>query len=155
MECGIPVILTRRAFLKTCAAALAGGPALAADGEAVVLVTAEPDPDFTLATVELRRLFLGFVVNHDQHALRPVRNRSDTRLDQVFYQHIVAMSAEGYERRLLALSLQQGRPPPLVVRSREELVDVLREVPHSISYCWRRDLAGIDALREIRVLWQP
>jgi hypothetical protein len=148
-------MLSRRTFLQSFAAMLAGGAATAADGDAVVLITAEPDPDFTLATVELRRLFLGFVVYHDGHALRPVRNLSDERLDQVFYQHIVAMSREGYERRLLALSLQQGRLPPLIVRSTEELVQTLVSIPHAISFCWRRDIAGIDALHEVRVLWEP
>lgn len=147
-------MLTRRAFLQSCAAVLAGGAARAEVGDAVVLVTAEPDPDFTLATIELRRLFLGFTVIHDGHALRPVRNRSDERLDQVFYQHVVAMSPEAYERRLLSLSLQQGRPPPLVVRSHQDLLDTLATVPHAISYAWRRDIAGIERLQEVRVLWQ-
>lgn len=155
MECGIPVRSTRRTFLQSCAAALVAGRAFALDGEAVVLVTAEPDPDFSLGTVELRRLFLGFVVLHDGQALRPVRNRSDARLDQVFYQHIVAMSPEGYERRLLSLSLQQGRPPPQVVDSTEELIATLLTVPHAISFAWRRDIAAATRLREVRVLWQP
>ena len=146
---------SRRSFLAVCAAALWAGRAAARDNDAVVLVAAEQDASLALASVEVRKLFLGFTVLHAGHALRPVRNRSDELLDKIFLQHVMTMSAEAYERRLLAMTLQQGRPRPTEVRSRDALVEALLGIPHSVSFAWQSDLAGVDGIRVVRVLWRP
>jgi hypothetical protein len=146
---------TRRDFLHLCIAAMCAVPAAASANDAVVLVTADPDPDFSLESLQVRKLFLGFTVLHAGNALRPVRNRSDDLLDKIFLQHVMAMSSETYERRLLSLSLQQGRPRPVEVRSWSRLVEVLLGIPHSVSFAWQSDIEDIPAIRAVRTLWRP
>jgi hypothetical protein len=53
------------------------------------------------------------------------------------------------------MTLQQGRPRPLEIRSREELVRALLGIPHSVSFAWESDLAGVRGVRIVRVLWRP
>lgn len=149
------MIRSRRNFLTLGVAALGAARAFALDDDPVVLATAEQDPGLTLASVEVRKLFLGFTVLHAGHALRPVRNRSDALLDNIFLQHVMTMSAEAYERRLLAMTLQQGRPRPLEVRSREALIQALLGIPHSVSFAWQSDIDRVPGVRAVRVLWRP
>lgn len=146
---------TRRDFLRLCIAAMCAVPAAASGNDAVVLVTADPDPDFSLESLQVRKLFLGFTVLHAGNALRPVRNRSDDLLDKIFLQHVMAMSSETYERRLLSLSLQQGRPRPVEVRSWSRLVEALLGIPNSVSFAWQSDIEDIPAIRAVRTLWRP
>lgn len=146
--------LTRRTVLGMllATAARADGPPVRE--RSVVLFSNDPDPDVSLATLETRKLFLGFTVHHDGHLLRPIRNRSDAVLDSVFLQYVVAMSEEIYERRLLTLSLQQGRPRPIEVHSLDELARAM-STPHGVSFAWHSDLARIPGAQAIRVLWRP
>lgn len=146
---------SRRSFIALGLAALAAGRARAAGDEAVVLVTAVGDPQFELGSLQVRKLYLGFTVMHAGHALRPVRNRSDELLDKIFLQHVMTMSAEAYERRLLAMTLQQGRPRPMEVHSRDELVKALLGIPHSVSFAWSSEIQGVSGLQVVRVLWRP
>ena len=146
---------TRRDFLYLCIAEMCAASAAASANDAVVLVTAEPDPDFSLVSLQVRKLFLGFTVLHDGNALRPVRNRSDDLLDKIFLQHVMAMSAETYERRLLSLSMQQGRPRPVEVNSGTELVEALFRIPHSVSFAWKSDIDDFPAIHAVRTLWRP
>ena len=146
---------TRRSFLALGAGAVLAPRAFALDDDPVVLATAERDAGLVLASVEVRKLFLGFTVLHEGHALRPIRNRSDELLDKIFLQHVMTMSAEAYERRLLAMTLQQGRPRPAEVRSRDALVQALLGIPHSVSFAWQSDLVGVAGIRAVRVLWRP
>jgi hypothetical protein len=149
------VKLTRRNLLALAAAAPWGSRAVALDDDPVVLATATLDAGLSLASVEVRKLFLGFTVLHEGHALRPIRNRSDTLLDKIFLQHLMTMSAEAYERRLLAMTLQQGRPRPLEVHSKVALIEALLGIPHGVSFAWESDLAGVPGIQAVRVLWRP
>jgi hypothetical protein len=146
---------TRRDLLRLCVAAMCAASATASGREAVVLVTAEPDPDLALVSLQVRKLFLGFTVLHAGNVLRPVRNRSDELLDKIFLQHVMAMSNETYERRLLSLTLQQGRPRPVEVSSSIDLVEVLLRIPHSVSFAWQSDIDDIPAIHAVRTLWRP
>lgn len=149
------MIVTRRKFMALGIAVLCTGPAAAVSDDEVVLVTNEQDPDFSLSTLDLRKLFLGFTLLHDGHALQPIRNRSDERLDQVFLQYVMAMSADAYERRLLSWSLQQGRPRPREVKSKDEFGEVLHNTRHGVSFAWRSDLDGVTGVHVVKVLWRP
>ena len=155
MECSTAVMHSRRDFLWLGIGALCAGRAAASGNDAVVLATAEPDAQPALTSVQVRKLFLGFTVLHGGHVLRPVRNRSDELLDKIFLQHVMTMSAEAYERRLLALTLQQGRPRPAEVHSRDELIKALLGIPHSVSFAWQSDLDGVPAIHAVRTLWRP
>jgi hypothetical protein len=156
MELGFSMKRSRRDFLCLAMAALWAGPAGAmADNDSVVLVTAEPDPDLSLVSVEVRKLFLGFTILHEGNALRPILNRSDELLDKIFLQHVIAMSAEAYERRVLSMSLRQGRPRPTEVYTRDELIRGLLEIPHSVSFAWQSDVRDLPGIRAVRTLWRP
>jgi hypothetical protein len=146
--------LTRRTVLGMAMAAAMSGVASAARGQSVVLFGTDSDPDMSLATLQLRKLFLGFKVVHDNHVLRPIRNRTDALLDSIFLQHVVAMTEEIYQRRLLELSLQQGRPRPLEVRTLQELKSAVGAAPHCISFAWEADVAQFEGARVIRTLWR-
>jgi hypothetical protein len=155
VERGIAMMHSRRRFLCLGIAALWAGRVSAAENGGVVLVTAEPDPDFSLRSVEIRKLFLGFTIVHDGHALQPVRNRSSALLDKIFLQHVVAMSAEAYERRVLFMSLQQGRPRPREVYSRDALIRTLLEVPYSVSFAWQSEVRDVPGINVVRTIWLP
>jgi len=154
MERRASVTLTRRSLITGMLATAMAWPSRALGRDHAVLVTAESDPDLSLATLEVRKLFLGFTIVHDGNALQPVRNRSDELLDQIFLQHVVSMSVDAYERRLLVQSLRQGRARPREVRSREELLHVLTTVRHTISYAWQADIEGVADIHVVRTLWR-
>ena len=78
--------ITRRSVLGMMLASAAHAAGPPARERAIVLFSTEADPDLSLATLELRKLYLGFTVRHDGHLLRPIRNRSDETLDAVFLQ---------------------------------------------------------------------
>ncbi len=145
-------MLTRRKLVTGALAALLPWQSRAQVRDHAVLLTSEPD--MSLATLEVRKLFLGFSIVHDGNFLQPVRNRSDALLDQVFLQHVVSMSADAYERRLLTLSLRQGRARPREVRSLEELLRVLRTVKHTVSYAWQAEIEGQAGIRIVRTIWR-
>ena len=145
--------LTRRTLLGMAVAAAATAAAPGYRDQSVVLFTSDADPDMSLATIELRKLYLGFSVRHDGHVLRPIRNRSDATLDSIFLQNVVAMSENAYERRLLELSLQQGRPRPVEVFSLDALVRELKAAPHGISFGWQSDVERVPEANVIRTLW--
>lgn len=153
MERGLAMRFTRRSVLGMMLASAAHAAGPPARERAIVLFSTEADPDLSLATLELRKLYLGFTVRHDGHLLRPIRNRSDETLDAVFLQYVVSMSEEIYERRLLELSLQQGRPRPIEVNSLDALVRAMA-APHGVSFAWHSDLARIPGAHLIRVLWR-
>ena len=154
MERGAAVNLTRRNLIAAALATLLPWQSRAQGRDLAVLVTADPDSYAALATIEVRKLFLGFTIVYNGSVLQPVRNRSDELLDQVFLQHVVSMSADVYERRLLALSLRQGRARPREVRSRDELLRVLKSVRHSVSYAWQDDVAGLSDIHVVRTIWR-
>lgn len=145
----------RRKFLALGLATLCATRAPAGGSVPVVLVTAEPDPELELSSADVRKLFLGFTVMHAGRPLRPVRNRGDELLDKIFLQHVMTMSAEAYERRLLSMTLQQGQPRPLEVRSSDALVTALLGIPHSVSFAWETDVERVRGIRIVRVLWRP
>lgn len=154
MERGAAVKLTRRSLVAGLVATALPWQSRAQVRDHAVLVTADPDSYASLASIEVRKLFLGFTIVHNGNVLQPVRNRSDELLDQVFLQHVVTMSADAYERRLLALSLRQGRARPREVRSRNELLRVLKSVRHSVSYAWQDDVEGLSDIHVVRTLWR-
>lgn len=154
MEHGAAVKLTRRSLLASLIATALPWQSRAQGRDIAVLVTADPDSYTALASIEVRKLFLGFTIVHNGAVLQPVRNRSDELLDKVFLQHVVSMSADAYERRLLALSLRQGRARPREVRSRDELIRVLKTVRHSLSYAWQADVDSLGDIHVVRTLWR-
>jgi len=108
-----------------------------------------------LTSVEVHKLFLGLTVLSDERRLRAVRNESDERMRQVFFQNIVSMSESAYDRRLLSLTIQEGRSALPVLRTPKQVFDALAEDPDAVSFAWASDVAKEPRVKALRVLWNP
>jgi hypothetical protein len=104
-------------------------------------------------SVTVRKLFLGLPVLVNGRPLRPLRNRSDALLDEIFFQEIVAMSESSYDRQILiGVNRQRSLRPPEYT-SEASVVAALRADPNAVSYMWERDVGHNPGIRVIRVLW--
>jgi hypothetical protein len=151
MECGGPV-----KFWRACLTAglFWCGLASAAPADDTVVLIVSADSAIThLDSLAVRKLFLGFSVAFDGHALRGLRNVSDKRLGSVFLQNIVSMSETAYERRLLTLALQQGQLRPLEFFKSSELLAVVAADRNAVSYALLSEVEGNKNIRVLRVIW--
>ncbi len=139
-------------WLIVCIACLIGGAAKS--GESVVLVTAETCPLTTISTLDLRKAYLGVTVTIDGRRLRPVLMRGDEKLEQIFYQSVVAMSKKSYERRRLSLALKYGTPRLAEFDDVEAVSEVLRSDGCTITFIWGRDAESLQGVKTIKLLWQ-
>ncbi len=146
--------MTRRRghWLVIFAACLLG--VAAASGETVVLVTGETCPLTNIGTLELRKAYLGIAVELEGRQLRPILMRGDEKLEQIFYQSVVAMSKKSYERRRLSLALKYGTPRLAEIDEVEAAAEALRGEDCAITYLWGRDAESMQGVKTIRLLWQ-
>ncbi len=146
--------MTRRAahWPIVCIACLIAGAAKSV--ESVVLVTAETCPVESISTLDLRKAYLGVAVSVDGQRIRPILMRGDDRLEQVFYQSVVAMSKKSYERRRLSLALKYGTPRLAEFDEVSIVSEALRGDECAMTYLWRRDAETIPGIKIIKLLWQ-
>ena len=123
-------------------------PGLEAD-----LVVPADSPVRELDSVSVRKLFLGRPVLVNGSQLHPLRNRSDALLDEIFFQHIVAMSDSNYDRQILIGVNRQLALRPVELNRTAEVIAALRADPNAVSFMWQRDVEHNPQLRVIRVLW--
>ena len=127
----------------------------AADAEQqVVLVAASNSPLHDLESLELRKIYLGFIVKQDGKIVKGLRNTIDKNLNSIFLQTIVAMSEKSYTRRLLLLTLRQGIPRPKEYDEIDDLLKALSTNPASITYMWKEDAVQSPDIKILKVLWQ-
>ena len=110
-------------------------------------------PVTELDSVSVRKLFLGRPVLVNGSQLHPLRNRSDVLLDEIFFQHIVAMSDSNYDRQILIGVNRQLALRPVELNRTAEVVAALHADPNAVSFMWQRDVGHNPELRVIRVLW--
>ena len=146
--------MTRRAgqWVIVCIACLIAGAAKS--GESVVLVTAESCPLNDISTLDLRKAYLGVAVSVDGRRVRPILMRGDEKLEQIFYQSVVAMSKKSYERRRLSLALKYGTPRLAEFDDIDIVSEVLRSDGCTITFVWRRDAESLQGIKTIKLLWQ-
>ena len=106
-----------------------------------------------LDSLSVRKLFLGLPVLANGSQLHPLRNRSDPMLDEIFFQHIVAMSESNYDRQILIGVNRQLSLRPVELDRTDEVLAALRTDPNAVSFMWQRDVGHNPQLRVIRVLW--
>jgi hypothetical protein len=156
MECGVAVKsrITQRLLANVAALMLlcCGARAFAADK--LVLIVSASSPVATLNSLEIQKLFLGLTVITNGEVLHPLRNESEEFMRQIFYQSIISMSESTYERRVLALTLQQGRTAPPLYRNTKTLLDAVAIDPAAVSYAWAAEVAKDPRIKTIRVLWR-
>jgi hypothetical protein len=136
------------------ASVLAIPPSAHAADRAVVLVTSRDCAMDTMIALDVRKAYLGIVVNYDGHVIRPFRLSNDEQLNQIFFQYVVAMSKKTYERRLLRLLLQHGQPRPREFDVVANVAAAVTENPCSIAYMWQSDAEVWAGIKAIRTLWQ-
>jgi hypothetical protein len=155
MERGVAVMPKATSRLLARIAALiwlcCGSHAGAADR--LVLIVSASSPVATLNSLEIQKLFLGLTVITNGEVLHPLRNESETFMRQIFYQSIISMSESTYERRVLALTLQQGRTAPPLYRDTKTLLDAVANDPAAVSYAWAAEVAKDPRIKTLRVLW--
>ena len=120
----------------------------------VVLVAASTSPLHELEALELRKIYLGFIVKQDGKIVKGLRNTRDKNLNSIFLQTIVAMSEKSYTRRLLLLTLRQGIPRPKEYDEMDDLLKALSTNPNSITYMWKDDAIQSPNIKILKVLWR-
>jgi hypothetical protein len=125
-------------------------PACAADR--LVLIASASGTVSSLNSLEIQKLFLGLTVVANGGDLHPLRNDSDGSMRELFYQDIISMSEATYERRLLSLTLQQGRTTPPIYRDSRALFNAVAADPHAVSYAWAADARRDARIRILKVL---
>ena len=133
---------------------LAALPQADAADRAVVLVTSGECGMDQISALDIRKAYLGVGVSYEGQSIRPFRLNNDEKLNQIFYQSVVAMSEKTYERRLLLLLIKYGRPRPQHYESADELAAAVAETPCSIAYMWQSDAQVWADIKAIKVLWQ-
>jgi hypothetical protein len=144
----------RSTWLGLVAIALLARSLSAFAADHVVLIANVQNPVSTLNSLQVQKLFLGLTVTAGGNDLRPLRNESDDVMRQIFFQNIISMAESAYERRLLALTLQQGRTAPPVYHSTQALLSAVAADPAAVSFAWAGDIAADPRFKIIRVLGQ-
>ena len=119
----------------------------------VVLVAATTSPLHNLDSLELRKIYLGFIVKRDGNVIKGLRNTEDQNLNSIFLQTVVAMSEKSYNNRLLSLAIRQGTPRPAIYDKLDGLLVALLTKPYSVSYMWKDDAVESSKVKILRVLW--
>ena len=108
----------------------------------------------TISSMELRKVFLSVPVTKADQSIEGLRNLSDDRLNEIFLQTLVSMTDRVYERRLLTLTIQTGRPRPRTLDDIDAIVSLLKENSNLITYMWSEDFHAAQGLKILKVLWQ-
>ncbi len=137
-----------------CFFALLSLPTTAFAHHQVVLVTNSSCPIDTVSSLELRKIYFGIKVKHDNAQIKGIHNLTNDQLDTIFLQTVVAMSSKSYQRRLLAQSLNIGRPRIAKFSDIETLLTELRKIPCNVTYMWENKANEFDDLKIIKWLWQ-
>jgi hypothetical protein len=144
----------RRTVIRTAAIVLAlliCAPVCAQNR--VVLVAAADSPIEMLSSFEVRKIYLGIAVFKNGRTINAVRNGSDPRLSDVFFQSVVGLSEERYERRLLTNVFKYGTVRPGEISDASQIKPLLTANPYAVSYLWVTDEVP-TGLKVLRVLWQ-
>jgi hypothetical protein len=148
-------VIKRAAWPRLLAIALLLSSSLPAFGaDHVVLIANVRNPVNELNSLQVQKLFLGLTVTVAGNDLRPLRNESDDIMRQIFYQNIISMAESTYERRMLALTMQQGRTAPPVYRSKQALLSAVAADSAAVSFAWAGDIAADPRFKIIGVLGQ-
>lgn len=126
----------------------------AAAQQQVVLVASSASTLDDLDSIQLRKIYLGFEITHDGKAIKALRNNTDSQLNNIFLQTVVAMSEKAYTRRQLSLTLRQGIPRVAEFDNFDKLVGALKRNPYSVSYMWKMDAERRQDVKILRVLWE-
>ncbi len=126
---------------------------VAARADRVVLIVNAASPVTMLDAIDIKRLFLGIPVERGEVTLHALLNNSDEQLKMVFLQYVVSMSEPTYQRRLLMLTLEQGRRMPAAFTDNAQLLAAIGANTGAVSYAWESAALRNPRVRIIRELW--
>jgi len=155
MERGFPVNMIRRlAFILLLPALMILAANAASNGtRALVLVASADSPASNLSVRETRKLYLGVPVENNGITIKPLLNISDVLLFEVFLQKVTFMSAETYDKQVLAIVFRLGGQRPEEYRDKMLLYNTLREHREAVTFVWSSDLQHIQGLKPVSTLW--
>lgn len=120
----------------------------------LVLVGEQHLQTTAVSPIELRRLFLGFPINQNQHNLTPLINMTDPLLYEVFLQKVVFMSANTYEKQLSARLIRtEEKVMPTRIYDTKTLIKRLSGNKNAVTYMWQESAKLYPNLKIIQVLW--
>jgi hypothetical protein len=118
----------------------------------LVLVTSAQSAIPQLSAEEARKLYLGMPMVVDGKLLHPLRNNTDTTVQEMFMQKVMFMSTQAYERQILSRVFRQGGSRPPVYTEAGELLRALENDKTSVTYM-PRDMA--IASPKLRIIGEP
>jgi hypothetical protein len=110
VEHGIAFVKQKIAILLAVYVLLSAPMARAEEQRIAIVVNAESGIK-AISAKQVRRAYLGASIVLNGIEVRPLLNQSDQLAVEVFLQRILFMSAEAYERQLIAHSFQGGSRP--------------------------------------------
>ena len=132
MEYGIAPVKKFIAILS--AAFVLQVSALVQAQEQRIVIIAGADSDIKVLTVkEVRRAYLGASIVLNGIEIKPLRNQTNKLAEEVFLQKVLYMSAEAYERQLLARAFRGGHRPK-AYENLFELLDALKDDNTAITF---------------------
>lgn len=121
----------------------------------LVLVTASGSDISRLSPADTRRLFLGVPTAANSNLTpRPLRNATDSMLEEAFLQKVIFMSRDAYERALLTRVMHGGGTRPAVYDSETALINALLADKTTITYMWADSVSARSNLKIVAELWQ-
>jgi len=146
-------VTRQHVILVTSLLLLAATGTVRADHSMVLIANAD-GPVQSLTPLDLRKLYLGFVVTtNGRSPLKPILNESDALLTEIFLQDVMGMSERSYDRRLLTLTIQSGRPRPEVLDNLDAILRLVASDPHAVAFVWEEDITDVEGVKIVRVLW--
>ena len=113
----------------------------------LVLVASTKSPISTLTATEARKLYLGMPFRVDGKTITPLRNTSDSLLQEVFMQRVMYMATETYERQILNRVFRMGGERPPIHADPRELIAALRSNFLAISYMWQEAAVAVPGIK--------
>jgi hypothetical protein len=104
-----------------------------AEEQRIAIVVSARSGIKAISAKEVRRAYLGASIVLDGLEIKPIINQSDKLAGEVFLQKVLFMSAEAYERQLLARTFRGGSLPK-TYENLTDLLSALRKDNSAISY---------------------
>jgi hypothetical protein len=104
-----------------------------AEEQRIVIVASEESDIKAISAKEVRRAYLGATIVLDGIEVKPLLNQTDKLAAEVFLQKVLYMSAEAYERQLLARAFR-GAGSPRAFQIRTDLLSALHNDNSTITF---------------------
>lgn len=104
-----------------------------AQEQRIVIVASAESGIKAISAKEVRRAYLGASIVLDGVEIKPLRNQTDRLAEEVFLQKVLFMSAEAYERQLLARAFR-GESRPKGYENPTDLLDGLQNDNAAITF---------------------